>query len=245
MVNTAEVNSKGTPTSSSKVKYLLIAAAIIGLVLLARYFHVQDILKSTLDRIENLGMVGIVVFAIVYIVACVFLIPASVLTLGAGAIYGLTKGFILVSLASTAGACAAFVVGRYVAREWVSTKIAGNEKFKAIDEAVALQGWKIVFLTRLTPALPFNLQNYAYGLTKVSLPQYALASWVGMMPGTLLFTYIGTLGGAAAEADTSAAKWAVNIVALVATVAVTAMITRIARNALKQNVEPDASARIN
>jgi len=135
---------------------------------------------------------GAALFCFVYIAACVFFIPGALLTLGAGAIFGVIKGSILVSIASTLGAGLAFLVGRYFARDWVSKKIEGNEKFAAIDGAVANEGWKIVGLTRLSPVFPFNLLNYAFGLTSVAFKDYFLASWIGMMPGTVMYVYVGS-----------------------------------------------------
>jgi uncharacterized membrane protein YdjX (TVP38/TMEM64 family) len=204
--------------------------------------QVTSVFENALAWIEGLGSLGALVYVALYIVACILLLPGSALTLGAGAVFGLPLGFALTSIGSTLGATASFVIGRYFARDQVSNKIDGNKTFKAIDDAVAQQGWKIVFLTRLTPALPFNLQNYGYGLTKVKLPHYILASWIGMMPGTVLYVYIGLLTGEAVTGDASAAQWAMRIVALVATVWVTVMITRIAKRALNQAVETEQTA---
>jgi uncharacterized membrane protein YdjX (TVP38/TMEM64 family) len=151
------------------------------------------------------------------------------------------KGSIIVSIASTVGATCAFLVGRHIARDWVSKKIQANPKFKAIDEAVAREGWKIVGLTRLSPIFPFNLLNYAYGLTRVSLRDYFFASWFGMMPATVMYVYIGSLAGEIAKIggegrSRTSAEWALYIVGLIATAAVMVYITRIARAALRKKV---------
>ncbi|MBL7106523.1 MAG: TVP38/TMEM64 family protein, partial [Phycisphaerae bacterium] len=180
----------------------------------------------------------------IYIAACVFLLPGSILTLGAGVVFGVIKGSVAVSIGSTLGATAAFLVGRYLARGWVTSKIAGNEKFKAIDEAVAGQGWKIVLLTRLSPVFPFNLLNYAFGLTKVKLKHYFLASWVGMIPGTVMYVYIGSLAGDLATLGTgqrtrSTGEWILYGIGLLATIAVTVFVTRIAKRALVARVPLD------
>jgi uncharacterized membrane protein YdjX (TVP38/TMEM64 family) len=123
----------------------------------------------------------------------------------------------------------------------VRKKISSNEKFQAIDDAVAREGWKIVGLTRLSPVFPFNLLNYAYGLTRVSLRDYFFASWVGMMPGTIMYVYIGSLAGEVAKLGSegrtrTSAEWALYIVGLIATVVVTVLITLIARAALRKKV---------
>ncbi|HSH68339.1 MAG TPA: TVP38/TMEM64 family protein [Deferrisomatales bacterium] len=233
---------QATPESgNSRWRLAAIAVAVVAVLAAARYFNVQELLARALGWIEAQGAVGAVVFVGLYVLACVFLIPGSVLTLGAGAVYGVVQGSLLVSLASTLGATAAFLVGRYLARDWVARKIAGNEKFGAIDEGVAREGWKIVGLTRLSPVFPFNLLNYAYGLTRVSLRAYLLASWIGMMPGTLLYVYLGSLAGSLATlgssgGERSPAQWALYGVGLAATLAVTVYITRIAKAALAKKV---------
>ena len=183
---------------NGKYKITLVLLLIAGLLTAGKIFHAQEILQRSLVWIRDMGPEGVVLFIGIYILACVFFLPGSVLTLGAGAIYGVVKGSMIVSAASTLGAVSAFLVGRYFARGWVQEKIQGAEKFQAIDEAVAQEGWKIVGLTRLSPVFPFNLLNYAYGVTKVSLRDFFFASWIGMMPGTVLFVYIGSLAGEAA-----------------------------------------------
>jgi uncharacterized membrane protein YdjX (TVP38/TMEM64 family) len=124
------------------------------------------------------------------------------------------------------------LVGRYLARDWVAKKIEGNAAFAALDRAVASEGWKIVGLTRLSPAFPFTLLNYAFGLTRVSLRDYVLASWIGMMPGTVMYVYLGSLARAAGERSRTPAEWALSGVGLVATIVVTVFVTRLARTAL-------------
>ena len=230
-----------TAGGSSKLKLVLAALAAAAAVGAAVYFDVQDLLRSALRWIDGLGASGAALFVVIYIAACVFFIPGSILTLGAGVVFGVVKGSVLVSVASTLGATAAFLVGRYLARDWVARKIEGNAKFKAVDEAVAREGWKIVGLTRLSPVFPFNLLNYAYGLTRVSLRDYFFASWIGMLPGTVMYVYLGSLAGdlarlGAGEHTRSAGEWALYGVGLLATVAVTVYVTRIARGALAKKV---------
>jgi len=114
-------------------------------------------------------------------------LSGSALTLGAGILFGVLRGSIIVSIAATLGATAAFLIARYVAREWVARKIAAHPKFAAVDQAVASEGWKMVGLIRLSPIFPFSLMNYAFGLTRVSLRDYFFASWIGMLPGTVMY----------------------------------------------------------
>lgn len=233
-----ELDSNGGEASRKPawVKWVLIIAVLAGLFGVSRVVDIPGLLTDGMAWIEGLGTVGMAVFIVFYILACVLVLPGSVLTLGAGATYGLPIGFALVSVGSTLGATATFVIGRYLARDAVAKKVEASPTFKSIDDAVAQQGWKIVLLTRLTPVIPFNIQNYGYGLTNVQLGAYVLASWIGMMPGTLLYTYIGTLGGEAAQGNQGAGQWIMRGVALVATIAVTVVISRIAKKALDSAV---------
>ena len=231
--------------ATQKARFIikLLLVALVGFLLLAgiKYFHVQELLKKLLSWVADLGTWGPFIYIVIYILACVFFIPGSILTLGAGVLFGVIKGSIIVSIASTLGATCAFLVGRHIARDWVSKKIQSNPKFQAIDEAVAREGWKIVGLTRLSPVFPFNLLNYAYGLTRVSLRDYFFASWVGMLPGGIMYVYIGSLAGEIAKIggegrSRTPAEWALYMVGLIATAAVTVYITRIARAALGKKV---------
>ena len=143
----------------SKARWAVLAAVAIAVVAVFFLFDVRGLLRWTLAWIEGLGAWGPVLFVLIYIVATVLFVPGSALTLGAGALFGVGLGSVLVSLGATLGATAAFLVGRYFARDWVAKKIEGNTAFAAIDRAVAAEGWKIVGLTRLSPAFPFSLLN--------------------------------------------------------------------------------------
>ncbi len=228
------------------VKIILSIIVIAVLVVTAKYFDLQQVFRDTLAWISGLGSVAPLIFIAIYILACVLLLPGAILTLGAGVVFGVVKGSIVVSIGSTLGATCAFLVGRYLARGWVSGKISGNEKFKAVDEAVAQEGWKIVLLTRLSPVFPFNLLNYTFGLTKVSLKQYFLASWIGMIPGTIMYVYIGSLAGDLASLGTggrtrTTGEWILYGIGLLATVAVTIFVTRIAKKALTSHIPLEES----
>jgi len=224
-----------------KFKIIIAAIVLCALFLGGRYFDVQNILKQFINTIAGMGVAGAIIFIAVYVLATVFFIPGWILTLGAGFTYGLAVGFVVVSAGSTLGAACAFLAGRHIARGWVSEKIEGNAKFKAIDDAVAREGWKIVGLTRLSPAFPFNLLNYAFGLTSVSFRDYFLASWIGMAPGTVMYVYIGSLAGSLAtlgsgESQRTPAQWALYLIGLGATVAVAVYVTKIAKKALDKRV---------
>jgi len=200
-------------------------------------FNPQTILFNALTWVDSLGSVGAIAFIIIYILATVAFFPGSILTFGAGVVFGLVLGSFYVFIGATIGSAAAFLVGRYLARGWVAEKIQGNNKFQAIDEAVGKEGLKIVLLTRLSPIFPFNLLNYAYGVTGVSLKDYLLGS-AGMIPGTIMYVYIGSLAGSLATIGTStpatnpALQWTIRLIGFIATVALTLYVTKIARQAL-------------
>ena len=224
--------------------FFSIALAIAILILATRSVYVQEISRNVLMQIDDLGVWGPVAFIASYNLATILFIPGSVLTLGGGVIFGLWWGSIYVFVASTLGATFAFLIGRYLSRDRVVKYMEAHPKFQALDRAVSQQGLKIVFLTRLCPLLPFNLLNYALGITQVSLKDYVLGSF-GMIPGTILYVYSGSLVGdisaiGAATGCTipqaSAVKWSINIISFLATAAVTVSITRIARKALDESI---------
>jgi uncharacterized membrane protein YdjX (TVP38/TMEM64 family) len=191
------------------------------------------------EWVEGLGVLGPVVFVLGYALAVVAFVPGSLLTLAAGAIFGVLKGTILVWIAAMLGSTGAFLVARYFARSAVERRIQGDPRFAAIDRAVGDQGRRIVFLLRLSPVFPFNLLNYALGLTRVRLLDYVVAG-IGMLPGTLLYVYSGKVAGDVAAAAGGAApargpaEYALLGVGLLATIVVTTLVTRIARRALRE-----------
>jgi uncharacterized membrane protein YdjX (TVP38/TMEM64 family) len=159
--------------------------------------------------------------------------------LAAGALFGLVEGIAWAFIAAVLGSAGAFLVSRHGGRRFIEARIAGDPRFSAIDHAIAEQGGRIVFLLRLSPVFPFVLLNYALGLTRIGFRDYLLAS-VGMLPGTLLYVYYGTVAGEVAalaagggvQRDT--AYYVTLGVGLVATIAVTTVVTRIARRALRE-----------
>jgi pyruvate/2-oxoglutarate dehydrogenase complex dihydrolipoamide dehydrogenase (E3) component/uncharacterized membrane protein YdjX (TVP38/TMEM64 family) len=224
-------------SASSRWKWVLYATAGGVIVLVLKYFHVPDVLKAALDWIGKLGPWGPVLFVGLYVVATVLFVPGSVLTLGAGAVFGVALGSVCVSISATLGATAAFLVGRYLARDAIARKIEKNEKFATIDRAVAQEGWKIVLLTRLSPVFPFTLLNYAFGLTRVKLSHYVLASWIGMIPGTVMYVYLGSLVNVGAgHRQRTTGERILYGVGLLATVTVTVFVTRLARAALAKKI---------
>ncbi len=234
--------------SRTLLRLLAFGAAALALVVLARVSGLgqvaADALQSLLRWVPTLGPWGPIAFIAGYVLACVAFVPGSVLTLAAGAIFGLGPGIVYVFIAASLGACAAFGLARSVARGAVERRLAGDPRFAAIDRAVAAEGRKIVFLLRMSPVFPFALLNYALGLTSVRFVDYAIAC-LGMLPGTVLYVYLGSLAGDAAGRDSGTAstlEWVGKGVGLVVTVIVTAYITRTARRALRAATGADAPA---
>ncbi|TDI44609.1 MAG: TVP38/TMEM64 family protein [Acidobacteria bacterium] len=221
------------------LKVAIVVLAVAAFVLAARQLPIENWLESLNASVADLGVFGMVIFALVYAAATVLMVPGSLLTLAGGAVFGLVPGFVTVWNGATLGAALAFLVSRFLARKRVEAWIQEKPSFRVIDKAVAKEGWKIVFLTRLSPVFPFNFQNYAYGLTSVPFWHYVLASWTGMIPGSFLYVYFGTLGRSGLEAASGTAseqtlKLALQIVGLLATLAVTVLITRTAKRALNE-----------
>ena len=198
------------------------------------------------ELIQSAGAAGPLIFIAAYIAATVLLVPASVLTLAAGFLFGPALGTAVVSVASTAGACAAFLVGRYLARPAVQRRIEGNARFSAVDAAIAREGWRIVLLLRLSPLFPFSLLNYALSLTSIELAPYALASWAGMLPGTVAYVALGGAGRAAAETAGGAGggplQLALYAVGAGATLWATALISKAASRALDEAAGAEGDA---
>ncbi len=211
--------------------------AIVALVALGRTFGVY--LDRFVTWVDGLGALGPMVFILGYIGATVAFIPGSVLSLAAGAIFGLGEGVVYVMTGATLGASLAFLLARYVAREAVEQRIAGNAKFAAVDRAVGREGFKIVLLLRLSPVFPFNLLNYGLGLTQVRFRDYVLAS-IGMLPGSFLYTYSGFLVGdvirlaGGVGPERGPLYYVVVGIGLMAAVGVTLLVTKTARRAITE-----------
>jgi len=194
-------------------------------------------LAALFEWLGSAGATGVLVYAAVFAVAAICLVPGSILTVGAGVAYGLVWGTIIASAASAAAATAAFLVARTVARRRVSRWVTGDPRLSALDAAVGEHGLKLVILIRLSPLVPFNILNYALGLTRVRVRDYALGSFLGMLPVTILYVYLGSLAGHLASVARGTAPggslghaiWAVG---LAATVVATLYVTRMARRAL-------------
>lgn len=227
---------------SSRLGLVVGALLLLALPALALVPQARSGLQAAIEWTRSAGSLGPIYLALIYCVACVLFLPGSILTLGAGFAFGLVQGTVAAVLGSLLGVTASFFLGRTVARKQIERLTASRPTFRAIDEAVGREGFKIVLLTRLSPVFPFNLLNYGFGVTRVGFRDYFLGSWIGMFPGTVLYVYLGTAAKGVADLaaggkEGGGARTALLAVGLVATLAVTILITRIARRALADAIK--------
>lgn len=234
--------------SASVVKWISIALIVIGFFVLIRSLPFDQAFSRLQTIVASLGPWGPVVFGLAYVLAALLFIPGSALTLTSGVLFGPLWGTATVSVSSTMAAAIAFLIARYLAREKVAEQARKYPKFAAIDEAIGKGGPRIVALLRLSPAVPFSLGNYLYGLTSIRFWPYVLASAIFMLPGTFMYAYLGHAGqvglsaAAGARAQRTPGEWALLVIGLLATIAVTIYVTRLARRAIRERTHiQDAS----
>ena len=238
---------KSGEPAAGRVSGKRIAAGVVilvALVLLGR--QLGGLLPRFAEWVDGLGFWGPAVFIAGYVVTTIAFIPGAIMTLVAGAVFGLPKATVYVLTGATLGSAVAFLISRHLAREAISNRVAGNARFAAIDRAVGAQGFKMVLLMRLSPVFPYNLLNYSLGLTTVRLTDYVLAS-IGMLPGTLLYAYYGVLAGDVARlaggtaVERGPGYYAVLVLGLIATIAVSTLVTRAARRALRNATDSEGA----
>ncbi len=230
-----ETNAQAAPPEKKNRFGPLILAALVLVALIAAwsFLPLDEWIAAFREWVESLGPTGWILFTLIYAAAVFFLIPGSLLTLAAGVAFGLW-GFPIVVSGATLGACMAFLAGRYLFRERVSRLFETRPRLRAVDGAIGREGWRIVALLRLSPVVPFSLQNWALGGTQVSLPAYFLATLFGIMPGTLLYVWIGSLGAAAGAGEAAGlARTALLILGLIATGVTVWLVSRKARRILQ------------
>ena len=233
MVGFSVVNENPENTRPFLKWTLLAAAGLLVVFLVFSALPVAEWMEQFQVWVQGLGPIGYLVYALVYAVCVVFFVPASVLTLGAGALYGLAGGLGVVLLGANLGAFLSFLLARTFLRERIEAMTAGNSRFEALDRAIAKEGAKIVLLVRLAPVFPFTYSNYAFGLTGVRTSLYALATLVGMLPGTIGYVYVGTAAAGAATGS-STGSIVLNILGAAATMAVAFYVARIASRAIRE-----------
>lgn len=215
----------------------LLAGAAIALCLAAVLFPVREQLAALLGWVGRRGALSGALLCLAWIPAAVLLVPGSVLTLGTGFLLGAGWGLVVVSIGSTIGATAAFLVGGRLGRDWVRERIGGHDRLRGVDGAIAREGFKVVLLLRLSPLIPYNALNYALSLTGVGLREYVIGSWLGMLPGTVLYVALGAGARSLTAAMTGAGErslaWlALGAAGLAATAAAVWLVARAARRAL-------------
>ena len=216
-------------------KWFLLLFFISLLVIFQIKFEIIQNIPSIIEKTASSGPVGYLGFILIYIVSTVMMLPGSPLTFTAGALFGFWKGLILVSLSSTLGATCAFMVSRYLIRKSIEKRVLKNKKFQSIDNEINEQGWKIVILARLSPIIPFFLLNYALGITKIRFIHFIFASWIGMIPGTIVYVLMGNMGGAFINGKKSSFEWVLLGIGLIATILVTLLISKIIKKSQAHN----------
>jgi uncharacterized membrane protein YdjX (TVP38/TMEM64 family) len=217
------------------VKKLFVVLLIVAAIIIAFHFlPVSDWLRAFQTYVKSLGALGYVVYVVVYAVCVVAFVPASILTLGAGAIFGFAGGTIVVVIGATIGATLAFLLARTVMRTRIEEMTRNNKKFKALDRAIASEGMKIVFLVRLAVVFPFTYINYAFGLTAIPLGRYVLGTFLGIIPATAAFVFASSAATRAATGQTSSITKIVYIAGGVVAIIVSVLIGRIATRAIKR-----------
>ena len=217
------------------VKWMALFLGAAAVIAAGRLLPVAAWTKQLEGWITGLGGAGYAAFYAIYVVAVLLFVPGAPLTIAGGFLFGLVRGTAIVALAATTGAGLAFLIARHAARGAVEARARKDRRFAAIDGAIGERGWKIVALLRLSPAVPFSLSNYFYGLTAIRFWPYLLTSGLAMLPGTVLYVYLGAVGKAAARGEGRTPLENVYLaLGLVATVAVTVYLTRVARKALKE-----------
>jgi uncharacterized membrane protein YdjX (TVP38/TMEM64 family) len=229
--------------SSRKILFGLMALGLIAALAIAGG-RAAAVLPRLAEWVSAQGAAAPLLFGAAYIIATVLLVPGSVLTLAAGALFGLWRGTLIVLVSASAGATAAFLIARYLVRARVAARVARDARFAGIDRAIGASGLKIVMLLRLSPVVPFNLLNYALGITSVRVRDFVVAC-IAMLPGTLLYVYYGRVVGdvaalaAGARPDRDLTYYVLLGVGLIATILVSALLARIAKRELRRRA-PDA-----
>lgn len=227
---------------TGRTRTLVLLAAVAALAVAGWRLPVAEWTVRLAAGARDTGPAGVAAFFVAYVVSTVAFLPGSILTLAAGFAYGPVWGLALVSPASVVGATCAFLLGRTLLRDRVARTVGASRTIAAIDGAIGREGFRLVLLLRLSPVFPFNALNYALSLTRVSTGTYVLASFIGMLPGTALYVYLGSLAPAAAELSSAAdggggLKTAFYALGFAATLAVVMVATRTARRALDVELE--------
>ena len=226
-----------------KRRALILLVSLALLVIAVWLLPAREWLVQLTDWAQAHPRIAWAGFILVYILAAVLMVPGSLLTLAAGVLFGVALGVALVSLASTLGACCAFLVGRFLARDWVESRLEAMPRFSALDRAVARKGWQIVLLARLSVLIPYNLLNYALGLTNVRFGAYLFSTVVGMLPAIFLYVYLGSVAGSLASLDqagTPVIPQSIFVTGLIVTAVLIVVIARLTARTLRTELDLSA-----
>ena len=219
-------------------RFVIVIALVVGVAVGFLFLPVRQWFMQLEGYVKSLGSIGPIAVVLGYVLSTVLFIPGSALTIGSGTLFGLKTGFLVVLVGANLGALCAFLLARTFLREKVANWAEGNSKFRSLDRAIGRQGFKMVFLSRLSPAFPFTLLNYLLGLTAVRTGAYVVANLLGMLPGIFLYVYIGAAARDALTGQMSGpagfVQQALKYVGLLATIAVVVIVTRMARKAMRE-----------
>jgi uncharacterized membrane protein YdjX (TVP38/TMEM64 family) len=231
------------PFVLKNTKLIILVGLILAVGIGFHFLPVRQWFAELESYIDSLGRIGPLVVALGYVVTTVLCIPGSAITIGTASLFGFKTGFLVVFFGANLGALCAFLLCRTFLRKRVARWTEMNPKFRSLDRAIGRQGFKMVFLSRLSPAFPFTVLNYLLGLTAVRTDAYVLANLLGMLPGIFLYVYIGAAARDALAGDADFFQLALKYVGLLATVAVVVIVTRIARKALREAEQIQEEAR--
>lgn len=223
-----------------KRRALIPAVALAALAAALWLLPTRDWLIMLIGWAEAYPRIAWPGFILAYVLAAVCMVPGSLLTLAAGLLFGVTLGVPLALVASTLGAGCAFLVARFLARGWVESRLEAMPRFRALDRAVARKGWLIVLLARLSVVVPYNLLNYALGLTNVRFGGYILSTFAGMLPAIFLYVYLGSAAGSMAspgESGAPAIPQSLFVAGLPATALLILVIARLTARALRNELD--------
>ncbi|MDE0679249.1 MAG: TVP38/TMEM64 family protein [Gammaproteobacteria bacterium] len=223
-----------------KRRALILLLSLTALLVAVWMLPAREWLIQSTDWAQAHPRIAWAGFILAYVLAALFMVPGSILTLAAGVLFGVALGVALVSLAATLGACCAFLVGRFLARDWVESRLEAMPRFRALDRAVTRKGWLIVLLARLSVVIPYNLLNYALGLTNVRFSAYLFGTLVGMLPAIFLYVYLGSVAGSLASLEQTGAPMipqSLFIAGLIVTALLIFLIARLTARALRSELD--------
>ena len=233
------VNSDAPRPARAGPPWLVPALVVVGVIILAtgiaRRAPLDLWVPALRTWVESRGTVGMVGFGVAYAVSALLFVPGAALTLVAGGVFGLGWGMVVVSIASSVADGAAFLIGRYLARDAVERLARRYHRFQALDTAITQGGWRVVALLRLSPTVPYSASNYFYGLTGIRFLPYWITTWAFTLPGTFAYVYLGYVGAETlGTARRTALEWSVLVLGLTATVTVTVYLAVLARRSLRR-----------